>query len=129
MSLGWFLFIMVAVLYLQSRIYTKWGFKGLTYERSFNTNAVFEGEEALMVERIRNKKLLILPWLRIESKIDPSLKFSQTADLSIKHDEFHNSIFSLMPYGLSVTLFIWQVLGNINQEIHLTGLVGRRLLD
>ncbi|HZK35218.1 MAG TPA: DUF58 domain-containing protein [Bacillota bacterium] len=98
MSLGWFLFILVLVLFLQGRLYARWAFKGLTYERSFNTHAVFAGGEASMVERIRNKKLLILPWLRIESKIDPSLKFSQTADLSIKHDEFHNSIFSLMPY-------------------------------
>ncbi len=98
MSLGWFLIILALVLALQSLIYGRWGLSGLSYRRWFSTDAVFEGEEAEMVEQIKNRKLLPLPWLRIEARIHPSLRFSRAADLNIKHDEFHTSIFSLMPY-------------------------------
>lgn len=98
MSLAWFLIVLIIVLDIQSRIFDRWGPRGLSYKRTFNTDAVFEGEEVQMVEQIRNKKLLLMPWLRIESKIDSDLQFQQSANLSIRHDEFHTSLFSLMPY-------------------------------
>jgi uncharacterized protein (DUF58 family) len=98
MSLQWFLFITAVVIILQGWIYKRWGFSGIIYTRSFSTRGVFEGEEAEMVERILNQKLLPLPWLRIESKMNPNLEFYQQSDLRIKHGEFHRSIFSLMPY-------------------------------
>lgn len=98
MSLSWFLFITGIVLIIQSVIYKRWGLTGLTYSRSFSTSAVFEGEETEMVERILNNKLLPIPWLRIESKINPNLKFHQQSDMAIKYNEFHQSLFSLMPY-------------------------------
>lgn len=98
MSLQWFLFITALILVLQGWVYRSFGFSRLTYSRTFSTRAVFEGEEAEMVERIVNRKILPLPWLRIESKMHPLLRFYQQADMRIKHDEFHRSIFSLMPY-------------------------------
>ena len=98
MSLSWFIFITVAMIVIQSYIYRRWGLTGLSYTRSFHTPAVFEGEEAEMVERIQNRKLLPIPWLRIEAKMHPNLKFSQMSDMTIKHEEFHKSFFSLMPF-------------------------------
>ncbi|NLB41709.1 MAG: DUF58 domain-containing protein [Clostridiales bacterium] len=98
MSLSWFIFIIVVIIVLQSQIYRKWGLSGLSYTRSFNMPAVFEGEEVEMVEVIQNRKLLPIPWLRIEAKMSPYLKFTQQSDMTIKHDEFHKSFFSLMPF-------------------------------
>ncbi len=98
MSLQWFLFITAVILILQGWIYKRFGFARVEYTRAFSTPTVFEGEEAEMVERILNQKILPLPWLRIESKMNPNLRFYQQADMRIKHDEFHRSIFSLMPY-------------------------------
>ena len=98
MSLSWFLFLIVTIILLQGWIYKHWGLSGLTYTRTFSTSAVFEGEEAEMVERIQNKKLLPIPWLQMESKMNPNLKFHRQSDLAIKYDEFHKSVFSLMPY-------------------------------
>ena len=68
MSLSWFLFLIVTIILLQGWIYKHWGLSGLTYTRTFSTSAVFEGEEAEMVERIQNKKLLPIPWLRWSPK-------------------------------------------------------------
>lgn len=98
MSLQWFLFIAAIVLLLQGWVYRRFGFHKLSYSRTFSKHAVFEGEEAEMVERIVNRKILPLPWLRIESKMHPLLRFYQQSDMLIKHDEFHRSMFSLMPY-------------------------------
>jgi len=98
MSLSWFIFIVTLLIIIQAFIYKRWGLSKLSYTRSFNTPAVFEGEEAEMVERIQNKKILPIPWLRVESKMNPNLKFYQQSDLAIKHDEFHKSFFSLMPF-------------------------------
>jgi uncharacterized protein (DUF58 family) len=98
MSLSWFIFVTVVIVMLQGLIYRRWGLKGLSYSRSFSTRAVFEGEEVEMVERIANNKLLPIPWLRIEAKMNPNLIFHQQSDMAIKYDEFHKSFFSLMPF-------------------------------
>jgi uncharacterized protein (DUF58 family) len=98
MSLSWFIFVTAILVILQSVIYKRWGLTGLSYTRTFSEPAVFEGEEAEMVERIQNRKLLPIPWLRVESKMNPNLKFYQQSDMAIKHDEFHKSFFSLMPF-------------------------------
>ncbi len=51
-----------------------------------------------MIERINNRKLMPVPWLRIESKISQNLEFQRQFNLDIKHQQFHKSLFSLMPY-------------------------------
>ena len=53
MSLSWFIFVTAVFMALQSFVYKRRGFSRLDYTRSFHTPAVFEGEEAVMVERIR----------------------------------------------------------------------------
>lgn len=97
-SLAWFIVITLIVVIIQSSIYRRWGLYNVQYMRRFNKKAVFEGEFVELVERIYNKKLLPMPWLRVESKIDPNLQFQRQANLDIKHDQYHKSLFSLMPY-------------------------------
>jgi uncharacterized protein (DUF58 family) len=98
MSLSWFIFITAVIVIIQGLVYKRWGLTGLSYTRSFSEPAVFEGEETEMVERILNNKLLPIPWLRVECKMNPNLKFHQQSDMTIKHEEFHKSFFSLMPF-------------------------------
>lgn len=97
-GLAWFIFITFLVVFIQSCIYRKWGLSKVEYSRYFNKKAVFEDDFVEMVEIIYNKKLLPLPWIRIESKIDANLEFQRQANLDIKHEQFHKSLFSLMPY-------------------------------
>lgn len=98
MGIHWFIIITVVVLFVQRVIYTRWGLHNIHYERYFDVETVFEGEEVNMVERISNRKLLPVPWLRLESRIDSSLRFQKQTDLDIKHGEYHKSLFSLSPY-------------------------------
>ncbi|MCM8901674.1 DUF58 domain-containing protein [Caldicoprobacter algeriensis] len=98
MSVQWFIFITVVIVMIQGMVFRKWGLKNLKYHRYFNVPAVFEGQEVEMVEVISNEKLLPVPWLRIESKISANLKFQKQFNLDIQHQQFHKSLFSLMPY-------------------------------
>lgn len=97
-GLTWFIVITFFVVFIQACIYRRWGLSNVEYSRYFNKKEVFEGEFVEMVEKIYNKKILPLPWLRIESKIDANLEFQKQTNLDIKHEQFHKSMFSLMPY-------------------------------
>ena len=71
----WLILIVGAFAILQSRYYTKVSFKKLHYERKISKSAVFEGEFIDLMEIIANNKLTPLPWLRVESKLSPWLRF------------------------------------------------------
>ncbi|MFE5317540.1 DUF58 domain-containing protein [Paenibacillus sp. NPDC056579] len=101
MSIHWLLFITLIVLVLQVILFRFFGDKGLTYHRYFSMKACFEGEEAEMVERIANRNLLPVPWLRLESLIHANLVFYSQSNLDINNGAMfqnHKSLFSLMPY-------------------------------
>ncbi|MDP4181364.1 MAG: DUF58 domain-containing protein [Bacillota bacterium] len=88
----------ILIVYIQSRIYRRWGLKSVEYSRSFDASHVFEGEDAHMIEIVSNQKLLPVLWLQLESEIDSNLKFQRQNNLDIKHKQFHKSFFTLMPY-------------------------------
>jgi uncharacterized protein (DUF58 family) len=94
----WIFFILLLFLWIQSYVYKKWGFKKIEYNRFFSLPAVFEDQELEMVESISNYKILPMPWIRVESKINKNLKFGREENRVIFHDEFHRSVFSLFPY-------------------------------
>lgn len=98
MGLTWFIVVTILFMLIQSSIYRRWGLSNVQYMRRFNKNAVFEGEFVELVEEIYNRKILPLPWLRVESKIDSNLDFQKQEDHDISHDQYHKSLFSLMPY-------------------------------
>src|SRR5690554_3115630 len=98
MSIQWIIFVALMVILVQAWVAKRWMLKGITYSRFFSVSSAFEGQEIEMVERISNRKLLPVPWLRIESKINENLEFQKQFNLDIKHQQFHKSIFSLMPY-------------------------------
>jgi len=79
-------------------LYRFFSLKGVTYRRFFDRHHAFQGDEIALVEVIENKKLLPLPWVRIESIIDPSLVFLKYTDLKIRYGKYHNSFFHLGPY-------------------------------
>jgi len=98
MRIHWIIFVALVVIIAQSWVAKKWMLKGIGYNRFFSVYRAFEGQQIEMVERISNRKLLPVPWLRIESKISENLEFKKQFNLDIKHQQFHKSLFSLMPY-------------------------------
>ena len=107
-------FSLILVAVLQMWIFSRFGFKRLTYRRWFTPNVVNEGDTVTMSETIRNEKLLPLPWVRIEAGISTNLVFgtqqntaaaSDTAQETLQTSsqagarQYHRSIFSLGPYS------------------------------
>lgn len=100
MSIAWFIIITCLISVIQSVIFNKWGLFRLQYTRSFNKEKVYAGEEIEMIDEISNNKLLPIPWLRLESKIDRNLQFVGKQDqlTEVHSEEFHRTLFSMLPY-------------------------------
>ena len=67
-------------------------------KRSFSRPAVFVGEEAELIEVVRNDSPVIIPWLLLESKISPYLRLGKQDNLHISGDTHFCSQFTLMPH-------------------------------
>lgn len=74
------------------------GIKKLSCTRVFSRNAVFAGEEAELVETVRNDSPAIIPWLLIESRISPHMRLGRQENLHVGSNVNFCSQFILMPY-------------------------------
>jgi len=95
----WFAFIALALAVLQGWLYRRFGRVGVGYERRFEPACVFAGGGVTMVEVLSNKKPLPLPWLRVESRMSPSLVFGAQDDLEVTGERYHRSVFFLGAYS------------------------------
>lgn len=88
----------IILIALEEFLVKRFGLKRLEFTRSFDTQHAYCGQEIHMIEVLGNRKLLPIPILKVESRIDSELRFGNKNDLNIRHDAFHVSVFSLMPY-------------------------------
>lgn len=98
MALSTFIFTVIVLVGLQSFLFQISVLKGIRYERFFSKRAVFAGEKVELKEIIINDKFLPVPWIRLASRMVPSLIFEKQKNLKVESDEFLSSLFSLMPY-------------------------------
>ncbi|MDF2815991.1 MAG: hypothetical protein K0Q81_2191 [Paenibacillus sp.] len=101
MLAAWIVFIAFVVIFIQGRVFERFGLRKVSYTRNFSERACYEGEEVQLVERISNVKPLPLPWLRLESLMDVSLRFPSQDNFDIQTGSLmqnQKSFFSLMPY-------------------------------
>lgn len=98
MKIGWTVFVLLVISLALRVVYKRRAFRGIEYTRRFRDTAIFAGEFTEMIETISNHKLLPLPWVRAESRMDASLLFAGQADATISHGMYHKSVFALMPY-------------------------------
>lgn len=101
MGIQWLLVSALIVIVLQAMIYRKWGQRGLSYSRQFQDKSCYAGDETELIEVIANRKLLPIPWLRVESMILSGLHFGRQVNLDMSSGQFyqnHKSLFSLMPF-------------------------------
>ena len=99
--LAWLLVNTAVLVGLVSWIYGRFALRHVGYSRSFSKTAAFVGEEIEMVERIVNRKLLPLPWVRLESMMAQGLVFGNQQNMEIRGGERfqnHISLFSLRSY-------------------------------
>lgn len=98
MAVHWLIVVTILMVFFQAYLFKKRGLVGISYNRFFTEKAVFEGSETEMVEEIANKKILPIPWLRLESKMSTHLSFNKQASLEVVGEQFHRSFFSLMSF-------------------------------
>jgi uncharacterized protein (DUF58 family) len=91
-------FIGILLIMLEGFLTYRYGLKKVKYSRIFNVTAAYPGQEVKMIERISNAKLLPVPLLRIESRIDEDLILGRQENLNVRHGTFHSSVFSLLPF-------------------------------
>ncbi|WP_416147460.1 DUF58 domain-containing protein [Salipaludibacillus sp. HK11] len=72
--------------------------KNIRYRRYFSKPAVFAGDKVEMKEIIENDKILPVPWVRLASRMAPSLIFEKQKNLGVESEQFLSSLFSLTPY-------------------------------
>ncbi len=145
------LVVLCAVYCIMGVLLTKFGLRGLTCTRAFSRPAFFEGEEGEMVETVRNDRLMLIPWLRVESYISPHLRLGRQDNLHVSGSRYYCSLFTLMPYQQirrrhrvrflhrgeydlgSASLSVGDVLGFFQhtreQQMHVPVIVFPRLLD
>ena len=74
------------------------GLKHLDCSRKFSCTAAFEGETGEIIEVIRNDRPIIIPLLRLESCISPSLQLGKQENFQVSGERYYCSYFTLMPY-------------------------------
>lgn len=88
----------VALLYCLWCFTIRKGLKNLSCTRAFSLPAVFEGEEAELIEVVRNDRPIIIPWLLVESRISPYLQLGRQDNLHVSGEMYYCSQFTLLPY-------------------------------
>jgi uncharacterized protein (DUF58 family) len=76
----------------------RYGLSNIHYSRVFDRDSVFLGEEALVIEKIENLKLLPVPLLVVESAVADGIEFASQKNLVIRHGFYHQSSFFLPPF-------------------------------
>ena len=95
----WVILVAGLLALLQIAYFRHVAFQRLSYSRNISRSAVYEGEHIELIEVISNNKLTPLPWLRVESKLSPYLKFRSNEDLNVKDDRFHRSVFFVRSFS------------------------------
>lgn len=100
MNGAWILLVACVLCALQAIVFGFFNLRSLSYKRYLNTRKVYEGETIELVEILRNIKLLPVPWLRVESRISPFLRFGKqhSPEREISSDQYHKSVFFLAPF-------------------------------
>ena len=88
----------LVILTAEAILTIKFGLFKVKLKRSFDTSHAVIGQQIHLIEEISNNKILPVPCLKVESRIDSSLHFGVLEDLNILQNMFHISLFSLLPY-------------------------------
>lgn len=90
--------LVIAILGLQAWIFYKFAFSKLEYKCEFSVPEAYEGDEILLVETIKNRKPLPLPWLKVDIHSSRWLDFAGTCSVIAQDDRRVTSSFLLKAY-------------------------------
>lgn len=98
MSVFILLIVFASLLFLQALLLGRFALRRVSYERRFSRANANEGDTVEMIEVIRNRKFLPVPWVKAESRISPHLIFQSDSDTQISGERYHKSVFYLKPF-------------------------------
>lgn len=104
LSIVWILLSVLLVSLIQMILFHLFNLRAISYDRKFSRTNATEGERVELVETIRNRKFLPVPWIRAESRISPNLRFGRGVKAEedaqeISADQYHKSVFFLGPFS------------------------------
>ena len=95
----WVLILGLALLVgLQKMLVIRFALPGIRYERRLSRDTAFAGDTIEMIETLQNPRPLFIPWLRVESRISPYLRFGRQENLNVSGKRYHRSVFTMMPF-------------------------------
>ncbi|GGI95387.1 hypothetical protein GCM10010885_01240 [Alicyclobacillus cellulosilyticus] len=98
---SWFILVAGVLALVQAHVYRRYGLRNVTYTAGFRQATAMAGETVEFVERIANRKVLPVPWVRLEMGMSVHLRFARQANLEIAEGEYHQvhrSLFALGSY-------------------------------
>ncbi len=98
MGIVWFILIVGALVLIQMEFFHLFVLRKVEYRRYWQKSEVYEGDKNEMVEVLENRKSIPIPWLRVESRISPYIRFGKEVNYDVLHDQFHRSSFFLRGY-------------------------------
>lgn len=97
MSIAVFIGALALVYYIWCQA-IRFAMKKLECTRAFSKTTVFAGEEAELVEIVRNDSPVVIPWLLIESRVSPHLRLGRQENLHLSGDTHFCSQFTLLSH-------------------------------
>ena len=68
--------VIVVLIWTLRSLWTRFGLRGVTYERQLGASRALVGEEITLDLTVRNRKLLPLPWLEVEDFVSEGANFA-----------------------------------------------------
>jgi len=102
MVIFWTLVILSIISFIQYHLFKRFVLRHVHYERKFKQDAVFANEPCQLIEKIENRKRLLIPWLYVESLLDAHLTFGKQENLFVSSGtvyQNHASFFVLKGYN------------------------------
>lgn len=94
----WILFVAGVVFIAQALLFVKMGLKRVRVQRWFTKKRLYENERLQMVEVIENRRIVPVPWLKIETRMPAALRFGRQENLEVDGSIHHSSMFFLAPW-------------------------------
>ena len=101
------LVIILIVANLQIMLFCDWVFNKLDYTCQFSVSEAHEGDEIFLVETVHNRKILPVPWLKVNINTSKWLDFAETLSVVAQESRCVTSNFLLKSY--QKTIRRWKV--------------------
>jgi len=86
------------IVLLQASLFKRTAFKKLDYKCGFSVSEAHEGDDIYLIETIYNKKLLPVPWLKVEINSSRWLEFAETRSVIAQENRHVTSSYFLKSY-------------------------------